>query len=194
MTVLEFKNRPSEFPHRECYYSGKFLDVKEKALTTGIHRLISSMLKPERRKPYEPNSTDELGVSMVKDDGIYLMNIGVKDHWLNGPVKNFVVYADGFDPNLRAKTPDGHMFWRRHDGVWTDGDSEYESLPALQKETRAICNDPEHVFHEQQDAVGGDDFAHWIPLDREQVDQLLKSNDPQITIHWGKTSMKVETK
>lgn len=191
MTVLEFKNRPSEFPHRECYYTN-LTGIQ----TGGIQRLINSMVKPDskRRKPYQSNPTDELGVTLVKDEGIYLTNIGVDQPWENGPVQNFVVYADGFDPNLRAQKPDGRRFWRRHDGVWTDGDLEYPSLPALQKETFALCNDPEHVFHEQQDALGGDDFAHWIPLDREQVDQLLKSNDPQITIHWGKTSMKVETK
>lgn len=169
--------------------------------TNGIRRLISSMVKPEpypcswRRKPYEPNSTDELGVTMVKDDGIYLMNIGVKDHWNEGPVSNFVVYAEGYDPTLRAETLDGRKYYRRHDGVWTDGDKEeYESLPALQKATLAVCNDTEHVWDDARDAVGGDDFAHWIPLDQEQVDQLLKSNDPQITIHWGETSMEVRTK
>tara|TARA_Y100001938_G_scaffold147345_1_gene228331 strand:- start:939 stop:1511 length:573 start_codon:yes stop_codon:yes gene_type:complete len=189
MSLLRFKNTEAD---------------KSKG-TNSVRRLIKSMLESnERRKPYSPNPTSERGVSMVKDDGIYLINIGVKDHWLEGPVSNFSVFAEGYDPTMRAEAPgdwdpktgwsDPKRYHLRHDGVWTDGDKEeYESLTALQKATHAVAIDTEHVWDDCQAAVGGDDFAIWVPLENEQVDQLLKSNDPQIILDWGKTSYKIQT-
>ena len=157
-----------------------------------VYRLVKKMVESkERHKPYTKDSTRGFGLTMVKDNGIYLMNLALKDHWLEGPVPTFVVYAEGYDPTLRAETPDGYKFYRRHDGVWTDGDMEYESLPALQKATLAVCNDTEHVWEDARAAVGGDDFAEWIELDPPQVDTLLKSKSPQIKIKWNKTNYRV---
>lgn len=175
-----------------------------------VYRLVKKMVESkERHMPYSKTPTRHFGVTMVKDNGIYLMNLGLKDHWLEGPVPTFVVYAEGYDPTLRAEAPGelqgsikqsnvrrkrgpNKKYYRRHDGVWTDGDKEeYESLPALQKATLAVCNDTEHVWEDARAAVGGDDFAEWIELDPPQVDTLLKSKSPQIKIKWNRDTYRV---
>ena len=161
-----------------------------------LKRVVNHMLANPRSRPYSNTDTTELGLTLVKDDGIYIFSsANALDHWVEGPVKRHVVYAEGFDPTLRAEAPNGKKYYRRHDGVWTDGDKEeYECLTALQKATYAVCNDTEHVWDDCRDAVGGDDFAEWIELSREDAHTLTTSREAVIEVQLGKDTYRTKVK
>ena len=92
-------------------------------------RMIQHMLSNERKIPYVDESTDEYGLWLVKDEGIYVM----APTWEKDIVsknKCHVIYARGFSP--RAKD-----YWEK-------------------------C----------RDAVGGDDFAEFIPLSEQQMKRV----------------------
>ena len=68
--------------------------------------MIDHMVKHDRKIPYVDETTDEYGLWLVKDEGIYLM-APTKERDLDGDERCHVIYASGYSPkasNLWEKT------------------------------------------------------------------------------------------
>ena len=88
------------------------------------------------RKPYTKETTEEKGLWLVKDEGIYLMRAFFSTQ-KNAPI----IYAKGFDPS-------------KDDDVWN----------------RSVG------------AVGGDDFAQFLPFTTMGLNLMKKGVDTHIEV------------
>lgn len=63
----------------------------------GFARMITHMMKHPRKIPYVQETTDDYGLWLVKDDGIYVMSPSAERDVDNDGVH--VIYANGYDRN-----------------------------------------------------------------------------------------------
>lgn len=109
-----------------------------------VARLVEHARKaPQHTRGFGDEEDPRPQIILVKDEGIYLMSNG-KPH-LPNPEKlerSFVVYAEGYDPNIRDRGD-----------VWDDA----------------------------RDAVGGDDFAEFLPI--EWFELALQNTKPKRDKH-----------
>ena len=117
-----------------------------------LKRVVQHSQKVKRKIPYEDKYTKDMGVWLVKDDGIYLMAPTHEERDKDENGKTVVCYAQGFSP----------------------------SVPNLWDKTHA---------------VSGDDFAEFIPLNDEQVADILAAPKGQkgLTIKLTETQIGVST-
>ena len=120
-------------------------ELKFKGFVKPMQQLADEVLNGQHKfkLPYQDKFSEQRGVWMVKDNGIYIMNA----HKRKGG--NIVVYADGYNPDL-------------NDDWWED------------------C----------RDAVGGDDFAEFIPLGIRQLMRIINNKDP-LYIELTETEIKI---
>jgi|TARA_B100001094_G_scaffold298834_1_gene323035 hypothetical protein len=114
-----------------------------------LARMMKFSNSHKRKYPYEKETTEDLGLWLVKDDGIYLMSPTKESFCLYGDKINSVVYAEGYKP-----TKDNQ------DTLW---DKTY--------------------------AVSSDDFAEFIPLNKNATDRIIQGNP--IVIDLGETEFSV---
>lgn len=62
-----------------------------------FQRMLTHMMKHERKIPYLDETTEDFGLWLVKDDGIYVMSPSAKRDKDGDGVH--VIYADGYDRN-----------------------------------------------------------------------------------------------
>ena len=75
----------------------------------GLRKLIEWSEGKEKRLPYTNTITKKRGLTLVKDDGIYVMASTTETFPKEGQRGSFVVYAEGYDPDqddLWEKTHD----------------------------------------------------------------------------------------
>jgi hypothetical protein len=113
-----------------------------------LSKMIEFSNSHKRKYPYEEETTEDLGLWLVKDDGIYLMSPTNENFCLDDKI-NSVVYAKGYKP-----TKDNQ------DTLW---DKTY--------------------------AVSSDDFAEFIPLNKDATDRIIKGGS--ITIDLTETKIRV---
>ena len=71
-----------------------------------FRRMLNFMIMHERRKPYTKEKTDEYGLWLVKDQGIYVMS-PTSERDLVNEESSHIIYAKGYSPkaeNLWEKT------------------------------------------------------------------------------------------
>ena len=117
-----------------------------------LKRVVKHSQKVERKIPYVDEYTDDMGVWLVKDEGIYVMAPTHEERDRDENGKTVVCYAQGFSPNVKD--------------LWN-----------------------------KTHAVSGDDFAEFIPLNSEQVADILGAPDGRkaLTIKLTKTEIAVST-
>ena len=117
-----------------------------------LKRVVQHSQKVKRKIPYEDKYTKDMGVWLVKDEGIYLMAPTDEERDKDANGKTVVCYAEGFSPKV------------------------------------------EDLWHKTY-AVSRDDFAEFIPLNREQVADILGAPDGQkaLTIKLTDTEIAVST-
>jgi len=117
-----------------------------------LKRVVQHSQKVKRKIPYEDNYTKDMGVWLVKDNGIYLMAPTHEERDRDENGKTVVCYAEGFSP----------------------------SVPNLWDKTHAVSRD---------------DFAEFIPLNREQVADILAAPKGQkgLTIKLTETQIATST-
>ena len=117
-----------------------------------LKRVVQHSQKVKRKIPYEDNYTKDMGVWLVKDEGIYLMAPTHEERDRDENGKTVVCYAEGFSPNVKD--------------LWN-----------------------------KTYAVSRDDFAEFIPLNREQVADILAAPKGKkgLTIKLTETQIAVST-
>ena len=63
-----------------------------------LSRMLRHAIKNKRKIPYVDEYTDEYGLTLVKDEGIYLMSSAERTFKDDGDDFNTVVYARGYKP------------------------------------------------------------------------------------------------
>jgi hypothetical protein len=117
-----------------------------------LKRVVQHSQKVKRKIPYEDNYTKDMGVWLVKDEGIYLMAPTHEERDRDENGKTVVCYAEGFSPNVKD--------------LWN-----------------------------KTYAVSRDDFAEFIPLNDEQVADILAAPKGQkgLTIKLTETQIATST-
>ena len=106
-----------------------------------FQRMIDWMVGHPRRIPYTQDTTDEYGLWLVKDEGIYVMSPSDESDVVSQkPFKCHVIYARGYSPRVKD------------------------------------------CWDKCRDAVGGDDFAEWIPLSPEQMMRVRRNGELDIRL------------
>ena len=62
-----------------------------------LSKMVEFATTHDRKRPYSNEDTTDLGLWMVKDEGIYLMS-PTKENFCLGDALNSVVYASGYKP------------------------------------------------------------------------------------------------
>ena len=65
----------------------------------GLRKLIEWSEGKEKRLPYTNTITKKMGLTLVKDYGIYVMASTTETFPKEGQRGSFVVYAEGYDPD-----------------------------------------------------------------------------------------------
>ena len=122
-----------------------------------LKRVVQHSQKVKRKIPYTDTYTDEMGVELVKDDGIYLMAPTQEERDKDENGKTIVCYAEGYDPNVQD--PNGEDLW-------------FKTY-----------------------AVSHDDFCEFVPLNDEQVADIMAAPKGQrgLTIKVTETEIAVST-
>ena len=117
-----------------------------------LKRVVQHSQKVKRKLPYTDTYTDEMGVELVKDDGIYLMAPTQEERDRDENGKTVVCYAEGYSPKV------------------------------------------EDLWHKTY-AVSPDDFCEFIPLNDEQVADILATPKGKrgLTIKLTETQIGVST-
>ena len=117
-----------------------------------LKRVVQHSQKVKRKIPYEDNYTKDMGVWLVKDEGIYLMAPTHEERDRDENGKTVDCYAEGFSPNVKD--------------LWN-----------------------------KTYAVSRDDFAEFIPLNDEQVADILAAPKGQkgLTIKLTETQIATST-
>lgn len=117
-----------------------------------LKRVVQHSQKVKRKIPYEDKYTKDMGVWLVKDEGIYLMAPTHEERDKDANGKTVVCYAEGFSPKV--------------EDLWN-----------------------------KTYAVSRDDFAEFIPLNDEQVADILAApkNKKGLTIKLTETEIAVST-
>ena len=100
-----------------------------------------------RRLPYTKDYTDELGLWLVKDEGIYLMSPSDESFVASDGVVNTVVYAQGYKPTKA-----------NHDTLWdktysVSPDDFAEWIPFSKKQVEAIGQGHSIVLRLTKDSI-----------------------------------------
>lgn len=114
-----------------------------------LSRMMKFSNSHKRKYPYEEETTEDLGLWLVKDNGIYLMSPTNENFCLYDDEINSVVYAEGYKPTKKNE-----------DTLW-----------------------------EKTYAVSPDDFAEFIPLNKNATDRIIQGNP--IVINLGSTKFSV---
>ncbi len=102
-----------------------------------LSKLVDFSRKRPRHIPYTKKTTDELGVWLVKDDGIYIMaptKENFVDNELKGSNASTVVYAKGYEPTEKNRDT---LWEKTHD---VSGDDFAEFIPLHQDQVDRIVN------------------------------------------------------
>jgi len=94
-----------------------------------FQRMIQHMMKNERKIPYVDETTDEYGLWLVKDNGIYLM----APTWEKDIVsknKCHVIYARGYSPRVKD-------LWEKTHAV--SGDDFAEFIPLGEDQMKRVA-------------------------------------------------------
>jgi len=83
-----------------------------------LDKLLNHMKNNKRRIPYTTDETQDYGLWLVKDDGIYLMSPTDVRY-------NRVVYANGFDPQI---DDEDDQLWNRTYAISPDDFAEFVPL------------------------------------------------------------------
>ena len=73
-----------------------------------FRRMLNFMIRHERRKPYTREKTNEYGLLLVKDRGIYLMS-PTSERDLISEESSHVIYAQGYSPKAKNLWEKTHM-------------------------------------------------------------------------------------
>tara|TARA_R100001163_G_scaffold63706_1_gene56208 strand:- start:1489 stop:1911 length:423 start_codon:yes stop_codon:yes gene_type:complete len=115
------------------------LNFKNDAKGT-LSKLVAFASAHPRKKPYTKTTTKELGVWLVKDDGIYLMSSTDKKFCLsekdmkNDKAPSTVVYAQGYKPTKANRET---LWYKTHD---VSGDDFAEFIPLEKGQVDRIVN------------------------------------------------------
>lgn len=128
------------------------LHFKNNVPYSPLKRIVQHSQKVKRKIPYEDKYTKDMGVWLVKDEGIYLMAPTHEERDKDENGKTIVCYAEGFSPKV--------------EDLWN-----------------------------KTHAVSPDDFAEFIPLNREQVADILATPRGKrgLTIKLTETQIGVST-
>jgi len=100
----------------------------------GFTRMIQHMLKNERKIPYVDETTDEYGLWLVKDDGIYVMSPTLKRDLVIDPIdrkkKCHVIYAKGYETHAAN-------LWEKTHAV--SGDDFAEFIPLSEQQMKRVA-------------------------------------------------------
>lgn len=99
-----------------------------------LSKLVAFALDRPRKKPYEQTTTEERGVWLVKDDGIYLMSPTDEKFCLSKKDINTVVYAHGYKPTKANRD----TLWDKTHNV--SGDDFVEFIPLQESQVDRIIN------------------------------------------------------
>ncbi len=109
------------------------LNFKNDAKGT-LSKLVAFASAHPRKKPYTKKTTKELGVWLVKDDGIYLMSSTDKNFCLSEKDIHTVVYAQGYKPTKANRET---LWYKTHD---VSGDDFAEFIPLEKGQVDRIVN------------------------------------------------------
>ena len=87
-------------------------------------RMIDHMVKHDRKIPYVDETTDEYGLWLVKDEGIYLMSPS-SERDIVSKNKCHVIYARGYSPRVKD------LWEKTHD---VSGDDFAEFIPLSEQQ------------------------------------------------------------
>ena len=93
-------------------------------------RMIQHMLKNERKIPYVDETTDEYGLWLVKDEGIYVMSPS-PERDIVSKNKCHVIYARGYSPRVKD-------LWEKTHAV--SGDDFAEFIPLDERQVIRLEN------------------------------------------------------
>ena len=99
-----------------------------------LSKLVAFASTHPRKKPYTKKTTKELGVWLVKDDGIYLMSSTDKNFCLSEKDIHTVVYAQGYKPTKANRET---LWYKTHD---VSGDDFAEFIPLEKGQVDRIVN------------------------------------------------------
>ena len=88
-----------------------------------FRRMLNFMIMHERRKPYTNEKTDQYGLWLVKDEGIYLMSPTSERDLVNDK-SSHIIYAQGYSPKAKYLWEKTHM---------VSGDDFAEFIPVSEK-------------------------------------------------------------
>jgi len=89
-----------------------------------LSRMMKFSNSHKRKYPYEEETTEDLGLWLVKDDGIYLMSPTKENFCLYDDEINSVVYAEGYKPTKKNED----TLWDKTYAVSPDDFAEFIPL------------------------------------------------------------------
>ena len=92
-------------------------------------RMIDHMVKHDRKIPYVDETTDEYGLWLVKDEGIYLMSPS-SERDIVSKNKCHVIYARGYSPRVKD-------LWEKTHAV--SGDDFAEFIPLSEQQMKRVA-------------------------------------------------------
>ena len=101
--------------------------------------MMKHAMAHERKLPYSDKTTEDQGLWLIKDDGIYLMSPTDKrfrNAWANKSLKpehSTVVYANGYKPTKANRD----TLWDKTHAI--SGDDFTEFLPLVEGQVTNIC-------------------------------------------------------
>ena len=101
--------------------------------------MMKHAMAHERKLPYSDETTEDQGLWLIKDDGIYLMSPTDKrfrNAWANKSLKpehSTVVYANGYKPTKANRD----TLWDKTHAI--SGDDFTEFLPLVEGQVTNIC-------------------------------------------------------
>ena len=101
--------------------------------------MMKHAMAHDRRLPYSDETTEDQGLWLIKDDGIYLMSPTDKrfrNAWANKSLKpehSTVVYANGYKPSKANRD----TLWDKTHAI--SGDDFTEFLPLVEGQVTNIC-------------------------------------------------------
>ena len=89
-----------------------------------LARMLKHAINNKRKIPYVDEYTDDYGLTLVKDDGIYLMSSAERTFKDDGDDFNTVVYARGYKPTKENRD----TLWEKTHQVSKDDFAEFITL------------------------------------------------------------------
>ena len=89
-----------------------------------LARMLKHAINNKRKIPYVDEYTDDYGLTLVKDDGIYLMSSAERTFKDDGDDFNTVVYARGYKPTKANRD----TLWDKTHAVSGDDFAEFVRL------------------------------------------------------------------